>query len=258
MIRAQKVNLLHGWTWFKQGVWLFRRNALLWMFLTSLFVVGMAGIAMLPVLGPFLLHILFPGFFAGLMIGAHALAEEKPLDVRHFLAGFQHHGTPLVTLGIIATVALLLVAALVEVSGGAQLLELIASGKQPVSPEELEQALSQAGIVFPIAVLMLIILQTSVPFAAMLVVFRQVPPLPALGAALVATLLNLLPLLVYNLMLLPLALLASMPMMLGWLVLLPIMIGSQYAIYRDMFPMPGDRVSPPGLGGSGSGDPPPA
>jgi hypothetical protein len=244
MMRAQRVNLLHGWMWFKQGVWLFRRNPFLWMFLTSIFVVGLAGIAMLPVLGPFLLHILFPAFFAGLMIGAHALAEEKPLEIRHLFAGFQQHGTPLITLGIIATVALLLVAGLVEVSGGAELLQLVASGKQPASPEELQQALSQAGIMFPVAVLAFIILQTSVPFAAMLVVFRQAPPLAALGAALRATLLNFLPLLIYSLMLAPVAILASVPAMLGWLVLLPILIGSQYAIYRDMFPMPGDAGAP--------------
>ncbi len=244
MLRARKVGLAHGWMWFKQGVWLFRRNPFLWMFLTSILVVGMAGIAMLPVVGSLLPNILSPAFLAGIMLGCHALAEEKPLELKHLFAGFQQHGTALLTLGVIGTVGLLLIFGLVEFAGGGPLLALLASGKQPASPEELQQAVAQVGMVFPIALVMFLVLQTSVPFAAMLIVFRQAPPLAALGGALRATLLNFLPLLVYSLMLLPLAVLASLPAMLGWLVLLPILLASQYAVYRDMVPMPGDRVAP--------------
>jgi uncharacterized membrane protein len=71
-----------------------------------------------------------------------------------------------------------------------------------------------------------------------------------------ATLVNLLPLLVYSLMVLPFALLATLPYMLGWLVLLPVLITVQYAIYRDMFPMPGDRAMPADAAPPPEGDPP--
>lgn len=241
MIRAQRVGILYGWMWIKQGLWLFKRNPFLWMFLTSLLVVGMAGMAMLPFLGGLVFSILFPAFFAGLMLGCHALAEDKPLELTHLLAGFQSHGTPLISLGIIGTVLKLLIVGLLLMGGGHDLLQIVSSGQQPADPQKVLQAFRQAGVMLPITFMLSMVLQTALPFAAMLIVFRQVAPLAALLATLRAVLLNLLPLLVYGLMVLPFAILASLPFMLGWLVLLPIVITTQYAIYRDMFPMPGDH-----------------
>lgn len=245
MTPARRVGILYGWMWIKQGWWLFKRNPVLWMFLTSVLVVGMAGIAMLPVLGGLVLSILFPAFFAGLMLGCHALAEEKPLEATHLLSGFQHHGTPLISLGIIGTVLKLIILALLLIGGGKELVHLISSGQQPPKPAQVLHAFSQAGIMLPIVFVLSMLLQTAIPFAAMLIVFRTMAPLAALLAAVRAVLLNLPPLLLYGLMLLPFAILATLPYMLGWIVLLPIVITSQYAIYRDMFPMPDDVAKPP-------------
>ena len=254
MMRAQRVGILYGWMWLKQGLWLFKRNPFLWMFLTSILVVGMVGITMLPVLGQLALSVLFPAFFAGFMLGCHALAEEKPLEPTHLFAGFRLHGTPLISLGVIGTVLKLIIVGLLLLGGGSELLHLIASGQQPPNPEQaLEHAFRQAGVTLPIVLILSMVLQTAIPFAVMLIVFRAAPPLPALLAALRAVLLNLLPLLVYGLMILPFAVLASLPYMLGWIVLLPILITSQYAIYRDMFPMPND-IAPP----AGQAEPPAA
>lgn len=245
MMRARRVGILYGWMWVKQGFWLFKQNAFLWMFLTSLLVVGMAGIGMLPVLGGLVLSVLFPAFFAGLMLGCHALAEEKPLEPRYLLAGFQHHGTPLISLGIIGTVLKLFLVGLLMAGGGTELIHMISSGQQPPQPEQVLHAFRQAGVWLPIVMVLSMLLQSAIPFAAMLIVFRATPPLSSLLAALRAVVLNLLPLLVFGLLLLPFAILATLPFMLGWIVLLPIVITSQYAIYRDMFPMPGDVAQPP-------------
>ncbi len=261
MPHARRVGIAYGWMWIKQGVWLFRRNPFLWMFLTSILVVGMFGIALFPILGALLPGLLYPAFFAGLMLGCHALAEEQPLELRHLISGFQSHGLPLLSLGALSTVINLIAGFLViRAAGGEAFESALKNVLQQPDPDALMQALDASGILLPMYVLLSLslALQFVVQCAAMLIVFRGVSPLAALGSALRATLLNLPPLVVYGLMLVPLAMLASLPAMLGWLVLLPIIIASQYAIYRDMFPMPGDIVTPPGLDGSGSGDPPPA
>lgn len=256
MMRARRVGLLHGWMWIKQGIWLFRKNPFLWMFLTSILVVGVSGMAMLPVVGGLLPTIVYPAFFAGLMLGCHALAEDKQLELRHLFAGFQQFGTPLLTVGIINMVIQLLIFGAVVLGGGENLLHILMSGKEPAHPQEVEQAVRDAGMMFPIGLALFILVQTSMPYAAMLVAFRRVAPLAAVLAAVRATLVNLLPLLLYSLMVLPFALLATLPYMLGWLVLLPLLITVQYAIYRDMFPMPGDRVLPADAGRPPAGDPP--
>lgn len=242
--------------WLKQGYWLFKQNPFIWMVLTAILVVGMAGISMFPLVGGPLSTLLLPGFFAGLMLGCHALAKEEKLELMHLFAGFQKHGTPLIALGGISLVGKLLIMGAVMLTGGAKLLEILTSGKQTEDPEAVLQAFTEAGFAFPMGVGLSILLQTCVQLAAMLVVFRAVAPLPAMVAVFRATLRNVLPLTVYGLILLPFAALASVPMMLGWLVLLPIFITSQYAMYRDMFPMAGDIQEAPD-GGASPGDTPP-
>ncbi len=108
----------------------------------------------------------------------------------------------------------------------------------------LVPACLKTGIMAPMYLLLAVslALQFVVQFGALLIEFRGLRPLAALLTALQATVVNPLPLRVYGLMLLPLAIIASLPLMLGWLALLPLVITSQYAIYRDLFPMPGDRA----------------
>ncbi len=163
----------------------------------------------------------------------------------HLFSAFQKHAGPLVTLGGIWLAGLLLVIGAILWSGGAPLLDALNSSNPPADPEVVAQALRDSGLAFPLGLLGLLLISVLGPcvlVASMLVVFREVAPLPALLAALRALLRNALPYLTYSLMQLPFAYLASLPWMLGWLVLLPIFITSQYAMYRDMFPMPGDRA----------------
>lgn len=247
-MEARKVGVAHGWMWLKQGFWLFKQNPFIWMVLTSILVVGTFGIALFPVVGGALSTILFPAFFAGLMLGCHALAGEQELELMHLFSGFQKHAARLVTLGGIDLAGKLLIVGAIMLGGGENLVAIMTSGQPPEDPEVVLQAFTEAGIMFPLGVLLSVVLETCVLFAVLLVLFRELAPLPALLGALRAFLRNALPFLVYGLMLLPLAVLASLPWMLGWLVLLPITITSQYAIYRDLFPMKGDVPAAPADG----------
>ncbi len=243
-MEARKAGIAHGWMWIKQGIWLFRKNPFIWMVLSSALVVGMFGMALFPLLGAVLPSLLFPTFFAGLMLGCHTLAEEKPLELKHLFAGFQTHAPPLISLGALSLVIKPVVGyVVIRFAGGEAFVANLKKALEQPGPDAMMQAFNETGIMAPMfLVLVSLALQFIVQFAAMLIVFRALRPLAALRAALRATLVNALPLLVYGLLLFPLAILASMPFMLGWLMLVPLVITSQYAIYRDMFPMPGDRA----------------
>lgn len=247
MMRAQRVGMLYGWMWLKQGLWLFKRNPFLWMFLTSMLVVGMFASVLFPIVGPILPSVLFPAFFAGLMLGAHALAEEKALEPQHLLEGFKQQGARLLSLGVLNMALNMLVGSvLLGAIGGEKFEEDLKNVLQQTSPESTVDAINQTGIMLPMEILALVslALQFIVQIAAMLIVFRHLAPFPALVAAFRAVLRNALPLLVYAVMLIPFALLATLPYMLGWVVLLPIILATQYAIYRDFFPMPRDMQTP--------------
>jgi len=257
-MEARKVGAAHGWMWLKQGFWLFKKNPLLWMVQTAIVVVGMFGIAIIPIVGDPLSALLFPSFFAGLMLGCHALAKEEELELAHLFAGFQRYAAPLVALGGINLIGNFLILGMMMLTGGASLVGIMMSGNPPDNPEVFMQAVTEAWFALPLGVALSFALQATTLFATMLVIFRSVAPIPALQASLRAFLRNAMPLIVYGLMQLPFAVLATLPMMLGWLVLLPILITSMYAVYRDMFPMESDlAASSANMEAAPPGDQPP-
>lgn len=235
-MEARKVNASHGWMWIKHGYWLFRKNPLLWMVLTAIGVVGLLGIAVIPVVGDPLATLLFPVLLAGFMFGCHALAQGEELELAHLFAGFQQHAQQLVTLGGVNLVGQLLILGVMMLTGGATLVSILTSSKPADDPAILVQAVSGAGFALLLGMTLFSVLLMAMQFAPMLVIFGKMQPIPALKTSLRAFLRNVIPLTVYAVMLLPFAVLATLPMMLGWLVLLPIIFTSMYAIYRDLFP----------------------
>lgn len=248
MEEARKVAAGHGWMWLKQGIWLFRKSPLLWMVLTSICVVGLVGISTFPMIGDSLSTLLFPGFFAGLMAGCHALANDEELELAHLFSGFQKHAVPLVTLGGISLVGQLAILGLMTLLGGGDLVNLMMSGKQVDSPEVLAQAVADAGGALYIGMFLFFVLLMGLQLAPLLVMYREMAPFAAVQHSLRAFLRNALPMALYGAIVFPLMVLATLPMMLGWLLLLPVLITSTYAVYRDLFPMPGDVVMRPDEG----------
>ena len=67
----------------------------------------------IPKLGPLLFNLLFPVFFAGLMLGCRALEQGKKLDIGYLFAGFRENASSLVTVGGIYLVGMLIVLAVI-------------------------------------------------------------------------------------------------------------------------------------------------
>ena len=82
---------------------------------------------------------------------------------------------------------------------------------------------------------LLVPLAMAVWFAPALVVFHDLPPVEALKQSFQGCLRNMVPFLVYGIIVLGLGILAAIPAFLGWLVLIPTLIGSTYYSYRDIF-----------------------
>ena len=243
-MEARKVNAINGWMWIKQGYWLFRKTPLLWISLTAIGVIGMLGIATIPVVGDPLATLLFPILLAGYMLGCHALAQGEELELAHLFAGFQQRAQQLVTLGGINLVSQLLILGVMKLTGGAALVDILMSGQQMDDTTTLVQAIEGAGIALLLGITLFSVLIMAMQLAPTLVIVGKMPHVPAMKASLRAFLRNMIPLTVYGVMLVPFALLASLPMLLGWLVLLPIVITSMYAIYRDLFPMQPESSAP--------------
>jgi uncharacterized membrane protein len=72
-------------------------------------------------------------------------------------------------------------------------------------------------------------------FAPALIMFHDVKPLDAMKSSFFACLKNIVPFLLYGIILMVLCVVASIPFGLGFLVLGPVIVGSIYAGYRDIF-----------------------
>jgi uncharacterized membrane protein len=81
-------------------------------------------------------------------------------------------------------------------------------------------------------------LYMAIWFAPALVVFHDMAPVAAMRSSFRGCLHNLVPFLLYGVILFVLAIVASIPVGLGWLVLAPVIWGSLYASYRDVFLQP--------------------
>jgi uncharacterized membrane protein len=98
-----------------------------------------------------------------------------------------------------------------------------------------------AGLGVTTLLAVLVALAISVPiymalwFAPSLVTFQDYAPFDALKTSFSACLKNIVPFLVYGVMLLILMVVAMIPFGLGMLVMVPVIIASVYAAYRDVF-----------------------
>ena len=86
-----------------------------------------------------------------------------------------------------------------------------------------------------IALALMVPVFMAVWFAPPLAVFNELGAFDALKASFLGCLKNIVPFLIYGLILFCLAFLATIPVLLGWLVLGPVIGASIYTSYRDIY-----------------------
>jgi uncharacterized membrane protein len=136
-------------------------------------------------------------------------------------------------LGLLALVAwvIILIPAML-IMGGGSFLAIMRGGADLAS-------FAAVGLSFVLA--MLVVLSLSIPlymalwFAPALVVFHELKPVEAMQASFFACLKNVVPFLLYSVILLALSVIAAIPFGLGFLVLVPVVVASIYTTYRDIF-----------------------
>jgi uncharacterized membrane protein len=221
-----------GWTWIAQGFELFRRQPGAWIALIVVAALIFVGLALIPFLGSIAGMVLAPVFAGGLMVACREQEAGGGLALSQLFAGFREHFGALVSIGFIYLGITIAVALAVGLATGAGIWALVGSGADPA-------AAAGAGVTLLLAFLVMMALLLPVFmamwFAPALVAFHGMGPAEAMKASFVACLKNILPFLLYSVVLFLLALVASIPFGLGWLVLGPTMAASLYTGYRDIF-----------------------
>jgi uncharacterized membrane protein len=240
-MEIRKLNSARGWTWIKHGYQLIMRNPLMSITFALICALALFTALKMPVLGPLLAVLLIPIIMAGYMRVCRALEEEEEVELTHLFEGFKKHAARLAALGGFLMLGMLVSSMVMVFVGGEPLRTLLENVNTANDPQLLVDAMMTAGsgVAFSLMVgfAMICVLMLAYQYAPMLVFFDNLPPLDALRASLTGSLRNLVPYVVYNLILQVIALvLGLLPYNVGLIVLLPLGLTSLYVSYRNIFP----------------------
>ncbi|MDE1182101.1 BPSS1780 family membrane protein [Paraburkholderia sp.] len=174
-----------GYVWFRQGIWLFRKNPFAFLTLFFTYLVVMTVIAHVPVIGGVLPLVFIPGVAVGFMAACRDTIAGKPVFPTILVDGFRSYGNVvakrLFGLGLlyIASMAVvLLCSALVD---GGLLLQLMIGTADPDKAVvgNLRMAVLAALVLYlPVAMLFW--------FAPVLTAWHDVPPVKAMFFSIVS------------------------------------------------------------------------
>lgn len=220
----------NGWSWIAAGWDLFKRQPGLWIGMGVLVFLIFAGSGLIPFIGSVLSTLFWPVFLAGIAIGCRTLDEGREMELQHLFAGFQQSLGSLVAVGALTLAATLVIVFAVFAVMGLSFFGLMGAD---------DQAMAAMAVTILLAVLVIFALLLPVMmaawFAPLLVVFHQLGAVDAMKQSFSACLKNVLPFLIYGLVLMVFMLLATLPLLLGWLVLWPVFVASIYTSYRDIY-----------------------
>lgn len=231
---GRAVDAGRGWEWIAEGFALFKKQPGIWILIVIAFVACSVALAFIPVIGALANVLLVQVFMGGLMLGARALDHGEELEIGHLFAGFSRNTGDLVVLGVLALVGWIVacIPAIVIMGGGAFVAMLFGASSAAAGAGAL-------GLSFMLA--MLSALALAVPlymalwFAPALIVFNNLKPVEAMRVSFFGCLKNIVPFLLYGVVMLVLCVVAAIPIMLGYLMLGPVIIASIYTGYRDIF-----------------------
>ena len=223
----------NGWTWIAEGWRLFMKSPGIWIAIVLVLGVIMIVLNFIPFLGPLALAVLMPVFGGGIMLGCRALDEGRELEFNALFAGFQKPLAGLATLGAIYLGLAFAIGLVVALITGASMFAMMSGGAQ--NPAMATGALGGMLLGMLIALALAVPLAMLMWFAPAAVALNGVAPVEAMKVSWRGCLKNIVPFLLYGVVLFILMIVATIPFGLGWLALGPAMAGSIYAGYRDIY-----------------------
>lgn len=217
-----------GVAWLGAGFDYFKRSAGQWILTCIVGFVLMVVLSILPFLN-IISSILTFVWVGGLMLGVKAQHDGEGFKISYLFAGFKQHTGSLILLSVLMMV---IVIAVMAVTLGQFFFQLLA---QSGNPEAVAAGMTSMVIGILLALTIMIPVYMAFWFAPLLIVIHNVPIVKSLQMSFVGCLKNILPFLVYGILLLLLYLIGMIPLFLGLLVVVPMFFGSVFAAYKDIF-----------------------
>jgi uncharacterized membrane protein len=231
---GRSVDAGQGWAWIVGGFELFKKQPGMWIALVVVLFVILVVLNFLNVLfflGSLAIVLLMPVFVGGLMLACQAQQRGGQLEMNHLFAGFKTQTGNLVVVGALALGGWIVVLVPVLMIVGVGAFFGAARG-------DAAGAAAMGGsffIAWLLAMGLSVILYMALWFAPALVILRGTAPVEAVKQSFFGCLKNMVPFLIYGIIMLVLSIVATIPLGLGWLVLGPVAVASVYVAYRDIY-----------------------
>ncbi len=233
-MEVHQVKARQGLQWIMSGIYLFRIAPMAWMLLTFTLILIAMSLALVPLLGQFVFTLISPVFLAGMMLGCKDLEQGKQLDLSCLFIAFKTNPAPLITIGGIYLIGQVLIVGVVMLIGGTVMVDMLLYGKR-VDESELMGVMSSIMTASLIAISLSIPLIMSAWFSPLLVIFHNIPPVPAMKKSFFACLRNFIPFQLYGVVIIIFAVITIIPYGLGLFLLTPVIFASIYVSYKDIF-----------------------
>lgn len=179
---------------------------------------------------PFLMTLLY----AGVVKIFHRIDRENQSSFADLFAGFSERTAPLLLLSL----AQLVIVLALSIIGGAFVFTSLGIGAMGAQGMDAAMAGSGLGIGMLFGILIGIVLMVLVAFlfyfAVPLVMLTNTGPLQAMALSFQACLKNLIPMIIYGIVVLVILSVAAIPALLGWLFVMPILSGAFYLSFRQV------------------------
>jgi len=224
-----------GVDWISSGWKLFAKAPLMWIVAILVIIVIAIVVGIIPIIGSLAFQLAQPVFAAGLMVACRSLETGGEFEIEHVFAGFKQNFASLLIVGLIfmaASLALILVFALFA---GFGLVMAFATG----DAQDAWPAIMASGVSIAFGSLVMLLLMVPLLmfywFAPALVMLHDMAPVAAMKASFRGCMRNIVPFIVYGVIMLVLSFVAMIPLGLGLLVWVPVAIASTYAAYRMIY-----------------------
>ena len=234
-LEVVSVSAGNGIGWVTEGFSFFGKDWLAWVGLAIVMILVTFIASALPFLN-LVVPIITPILVGGLMMACRQQEEGGEISISLAFAGFSHKTGQLAIIGLaylisnIAILMLIVVLVFVIVGGMPDVQQW-----ETAEPELVVRNLINISLAVLIGMALYLPVVMALWFAPALVVFNELSAIDAMKDSLKGCLLNVLPFLLYGVLVMFLMILATLPLFLGWLVLLPVLTASVYISYRDIF-----------------------
>ncbi|MCX4028884.1 hypothetical protein H0A36_05880 [Endozoicomonas sp. SM1973] len=217
-----------GVSWISDAFKLFGSKPGLWILATIVYWVIVIILAVIPFVN-LVSGFVAPIFTAGFIYASYKLDTGQGMEIVDIFEGFQRNLGQLVLVAVLSIVLSVIVFAVL-------FLIALAFGFNMMSPSGYSDFSMAVALIFGLLFLALLLpIVMMVWFAPALVILNDFNAWPAMVMSFQGCLRNILPFIIYGVLMLVMAIIAAIPLGLGYLVLMPVMYASIYTSYKSIY-----------------------